>query len=86
MKPVGKKLTVTAEPIPEKKGSLYIPENARKKLVQSRMGIVKELGDVPDFDFEVEIGDRIQFNNRDNIHEDNNEVLIPKGAILFVYE
>jgi len=86
MRAFGQRLVLKVEPIPEKKGSLLIPESARKKLSPTRTGTVENLGDAPDFDFEVNVGDHVQFDNRKIIVEENGEVLISKDAILYVHD
>ena len=85
MRAYGQRLVLKVDPIPEKKGSLIIPESARKKLSQTRKGVVVGLGDVPDFDYEVTVGDEVMFDNKKIIVEENGEVLIPKDAILYAY-
>lgn len=86
MKAHGRKIVLKVEPINDKIGSIIMPESAVKKNVKTREGIVVSLGDDPDFDYEVEIGNKVLYDRSGELHEDDGVVLINKSALLYVRE
>jgi hypothetical protein len=84
MKAFGSCLVLKVEPVAKKIGSLIMPETAKKKIINKREGVIIDLGEVA---FESEVGDRIIYDRRYEMFEENGEVLLSQEekAILYNY-
>ena len=85
MKITGQRVLLKVEPLKEKtSGGIIMPNSVVKEMNPSRIGIVEQLGDHDTF--EVTVGEEVVYNAKMETKIDEDHVLIPQAAILYVRE
>ena len=67
------------------KGGLIIPHEAKRRDF-GKDGIVVGIGNAPDFEFEVEVGDRVIFLASRKEEDEDGFLYVPHSEIVYIYD